>query len=165
MLQTVQDGRNSVQSPSRDRERRVQYRWRWPREPEWGRRRGYIPVHRHRSACSHPGTAVRGEWREEREGAVEEKFVLVRGAVHRVPVVRLQGANNAARSNQTPEVASQHDHTINRTSYLDQLRFSTDEEVPGVVRHLGQAHEVVVLQGGEGVAEDQSFSGHVPDRP
>lgn len=62
-------------------------------------------------------------------------------------------------------MAPQHDNADNSASHRDELRLSVDEEMPELVRHLGQAHEVRLLQKLEAVAESQPLSRDLPDRP
>lgn len=71
----------------------------------------------------------------------------------------------AVRSGTAPEVAPQHDNTDNSASHCREFRISIDEEVPELVRHLGQAHEVRLLQKLEAVAEGQPLPRDLPNRP
>lgn len=75
------------------------------------------------------------------------------------------GPGPAVRSDAAPEVAPQQDNTANSASYRRELRLPIDEEVPELVRYLGQAHEVRLLQEPEAVAEGQPLPRNLPHRP
>lgn len=62
-------------------------------------------------------------------------------------------------------MAPHYDNADISASRRCEFRLPIDEEMPILERHLGQAHEVRLLQRLEGVAEGQPLPRHFPDRP
>lgn len=61
-------------------------------------------------------------------------------------------------------MAPQYDNTGNSASHRGEFRLSLDEEMSELVRHLGQAYEVRLLQELEAIAEGQPLPRDLPDR-